>query len=117
MGSHERGGTAGTVFRKVGAFAKVCGWAWRPVVVKCRDSRLAAGVTNSDLGRSDSEEKQNLAGTFAITQDRASRSMPGLSFGLHPLPEVRPLSKLAAKVDVNDVGAAGRRRVDDVVSG
>ena len=52
------GNTAGTVFRKVGAFAKVCGWAWRPVAVKCRTSRLAAGCATSDLGRSDSEKGQ-----------------------------------------------------------
>lgn len=115
MGSHKRGGTAGTVLRKVGAFAKVCGWAWRPVAVKCRPFRLAAEWTNSGPGRPDSETRQHRAGT-SIEKDRASRSTPGLSIRVRMPDRRATLSRdLAAEVDVHDVGMGGRFGIVEVL--
>lgn len=114
MGSHDSGGTAGTVFRKVGAFAKVCGWAWRPVAVKCRPSRLAAGATTSDLGRSDSEKRQQLVGTF--------NSRPGVMLDARSFHSSRNLARdaqlisrsSACEVDANDVGGSVIPHVGDI---
>lgn len=59
VGSHENGGTVGTVFRKVGAFAKMCALirarTWRSAAVTAvpgawprlvRTPSLAAGIAN-----------------------------------------------------------------------